>query len=975
MKFLLKTIIMAIEKFADRHIGPRDTDIKKILEKVGVSSMKELIDQTIPQSIQLTKPITLDEPMSEYEYFQHIRHIASKNKLYRSFIGLGYYDTILPSVIQRNILENPGWYTPYTPYQAEIAQGRLEALLNFQSVIMEMTGMELANASMLDESTAAVEAMVMIFNLRSRAAIKKGANVFFVDENMFPQTIEVLKNRAEPLGIELEIGRYDQARFSEKTFGAIAQYPDGDGKIEDYRAFVEKAHENGTLVAIAADLMSLALLTPPGEWGADVVVGSSQRFGIPMGYGGPHAAYFATRDQYKRKVPGRIIGVSKDATGKHALRMALQVREQHIKRERATSNICTAQALLASMAGMYAIYHGPEGLKQIARHIHAAAGSLDKELQNLGYEQENQNYFDTLKIKLPGSVQSGKIQHIALEHQVNLRYIDHQTIGISLDEKTDARALNLILKIFAQALDKTPPEVSDIPDEIYFDRQFRRESRFLTRDLYGRYHSETEMMRYIKKLERMDYSLAHSMIPLGSCTMKLNAASEVFPLSWPEFSGIHPYVPADQVQGYLELIEGLEKQLKAITGFHAFTFQPNSGAAGEITGLMTIRQYHLDRDEGHRNVVLIPSSAHGTNPASGVMAGMNVVVVECDSNGNIDIADLKAKAEKHKDNLSAFMVTYPSTHGVFESRIREMNDIIHQNGGLVYFDGANLNAQLGLTNPVVTGADVGHLNLHKTFSIPHGGGGPGMGPVGVVEKLAPYLPKHPFFNMGGEKGIGPMAEAPFGSPSILPVSYGFIKMLGAEGLLKVAQTAILNANYIVASLKDTYGIVYSGETGMVGHEGILECRQFKSMANVIEADIAKRLMDYGFHAPTLSFPVHGTLMVEPTESESLEELDRFIEAMLSIYGEIMEIKEGKADWENNVLKNAPHTAEVTTSDKWDKPYSRQKAAYPLKWIADNKFWTPVSRVDDGHGDRHLICSCAPIQDYRESLLTFNEMQT
>ena len=966
---------MAIDKFADRHIGPRDSDIKKMLKKVGVSSMKELIDQTVPQSIQLSKPIALDEPMSEQEYLRHIRHIASKNKLYRSFIGLGYYDTILPSVIQRNILENPGWYTPYTPYQAEIAQGRLEALLNFQSVIMELTGMELANASMLDESTAAVEAMVMIFNLRSRTAIKKGANVFFVDENMFPQTIEVLKNRAEPLGIELEIGRYDQARFNEKTFGALAQYPDGDGKIEDYKAFVEKAHENGSLVAIAADLMSLALLTPPGEWGADVVVGSSQRFGIPMGYGGPHAAYFATKDRYKRKVPGRIIGVSKDATGKYALRMALQVREQHIKRERATSNICTAQALLASMAGMYAIYHGPEGLKKIARHIHAAAGILDKELQNLGYQQENPNYFDTLKIKLPGSVQAGKIQQIALEHQVNFRYIDNQTMGISLDEKTDAATLDLILKIFAQALDKTPPKITGIPDEIYFDRQFMRESRFLTRDLYNRYHSETEMMRYIKKLERKDYSLAHSMIPLGSCTMKLNAASEVFPLSWPEFSGIHPYVPEDQVQGYLELIEGLEDQLKAVTGFHAFTFQPNSGAAGEITGLMIIRQYHLDRGEGHRNVVLIPSSAHGTNPASGVMAGMNVVVVECDSNGNIDIADLKAKAEKHKDHLSAFMVTYPSTHGVFESRIREMNDIIHQNGGLVYFDGANLNAQLGLTNPVVTGADVGHLNLHKTFSIPHGGGGPGMGPVGVVEKLAPYLPKHPFFNMGGEKGIGPMAEAPFGSPSILPVSYGFIKMLGAEGLIKVAQTAILNANYIVAALKDTYGIVYSGETGMVGHEGILECRQFKSMANVIEADIAKRLMDYGFHAPTLSFPVHGTLMVEPTESESLEELDRFIEAMLSIYGEIMEIKEGKADWENNVLKNAPHTAEVTTSDEWDKPYSRQKAAYPLKWIADNKFWTPVSRVDDGYGDRHLMCSCAPIQDYRESLFTFNEMQT
>ncbi|MBS3772234.1 MAG: aminomethyl-transferring glycine dehydrogenase [Bacteroidales bacterium] len=966
---------MPLERFIDRHNGPRSKDIDAMLKKIGLNSIKELIDQAIPKSIQLDEPMELDEPMSEYEYFQHIRDIASKNKLYRSFMGLGYYDTITPAVIQRNILENPGWYTPYTPYQAEIAQGRLEALLNFQSVVMELTGMELANASLLDEATAAVEAMIMMLNLRSRSAAKKGANIFFVDENMFPQTIEVLKTRAEPLGIELQFGKYDEAEFTEKIFGAMAHYPNGDGKLEDYKNFIDKAHENGTLVAIAADIMSLALVTPPGDWDADVVFGSTQRFGIPLGYGGPHAAYFATRSEYKRKIPGRIIGVSKDATGKYATRMALQVREQHIKRERATSNICTAQALLASMASMYAVYHGPEGLKRIATYIHSAAGLLSDELEKLGYTQENKDFFDTLKIKLPGSVKTEDVRKIALDHGVNFRYMDDNTIGISLDEKTMVKDLNLIISIFAKSIGKEPSEIRDIPEKIYFDRKFSRKSDFLTRDLYNRYHSETEMMRYIKRLERKDYSLAHGMIPLGSCTMKLNAASELFSLSWPEFTGIHPYVPKDQVQGYLELIEGLEEQLKAITGFHAFTFQPNSGAAGEMTGLMTIRKYHIDHGESHRNVVLVPSSAHGTNPASGVMAGMKVVVVECDKHGNIDIDDLKKKAEENSDNLSAFMVTYPSTHGVFESRIREMTEIIHQNGGLVYFDGANLNAQLGLTNPVVTGADVGHLNLHKTFSIPHGGGGPGMGPVGAVEKLAPYLPNHPFFETGGEKGIGPVAASPFGSPSILPVSYGFIKMLGAEGLKKVAETSILNANYIISSLKDTYGVVYSGETGMVGHEGILECRQFKSMANVIEADIAKRLMDYGFHAPTLSFPVHGTLMVEPTESESLDELDRFIEAMLSIYNEIMEIKDGKADPENNVLKNSPHTAEVTTSDDWDRPYSRQKAAYPLKWIKENKFWPPVSRIDDGYGDRHLMCSCAPIQDYRESLFTFKEVES
>ncbi|MFO8234908.1 MAG: aminomethyl-transferring glycine dehydrogenase [Bacteroidales bacterium] len=965
---------MATEKFVDRHIGPRDDDLQVMLDKIGVNTLDELIDKTIPKSIQLDKPLELDEPMSEHEYFEHIRDIASKNRIYRSLIGLGYYDTVTPSVILRNILENPGWYTSYTPYQAEISQGRLEALLNFQSVVVELTGMELANASLLDEASAAAEAMIMMANLRKRSAIKKGANKFFVDENTFLQTLEVLKTRAEPLEIELVIGDYKNFNFDETVFGAIVQYPAGDGKIEDYKAFVDKAHDNGTMVAVAADIMSLAILTPPGEWGADVVFGSTQRFGIPMGYGGPHAAYFATKDEYKRKIPGRIIGVSKDAQGNYALRMALQVREQHIKRERATSNICTAQALLASMASMYAVYHGPEGLKRIANHIHSAAGILSDKLNELGLEQENKNFFDTLKIKLPDGVKSDQVKKIALEHKFNFNYIDNSTIGISTDEKINESEINTIIAIFARATGKSVAEIKEMPDKKYFDDSFSRQSEFLTMDLFNRYHSETEMMRYIKKLERKDYSLAHSMISLGSCTMKLNAATELFSLSWPEFSALHPYVPKDQAEGYMELIDGLEEQLKAITGFSAISFQPNSGAAGEHAGLMTIRAYHKDHGDDHRNVVLIPSSAHGTNPASGVMAGMKVVVVDCDDNGNISIEDLKEKAEAHKENLAAFMVTYPSTHGVFESKIKEMNKIIHENGGLVYFDGANMNAQLGLTDPVVTGADVGHLNLHKTFAIPHGGGGPGMGPIGANEKLAPYLPNHPFFETGGEKGFGPITAAPFGSPSILPISYAFIKMLGHEGLKKVAQISILNANYIKAALEDTYGIVYTGETGMVGHEMILECRQFKSIANITEADIAKRLMDYGFHAPTLSFPVHGTLMVEPTESESLEELDRFIEAMLSIYDEIMEIKEGQTDAENNVLRNAPHTAEVASSDEWNRPYTRKKAAYPLPWIKDNKFFPDVSRIDDGYGDRNLMCTCAPVQEYRESLFSFKDVE-
>jgi len=955
--------------FYKRHNGPRDHEIEKMVKKTGASSLDNLIDQTIPSSIRLDKPLNLPDGISEYEYFNKIKDIASKNKLFRSYIGLGYYNTILPAVIQRNILENPSWYTSYTPYQAEISQGRLEALLNFQTMVMDMTGMELANASLLDESTGAAEAMIMMFNARSRDAVKKGVNILFVDENIFPQNLAVIKTRANPLGIEIATGRFDEFEFNDMVFGAVVQYPAADGKVEDYSEFIEKAHNNGSLVTVIADILSLAVLTPPGESGADIVTGSTQRFGIPMGYGGPHAGYFATREKYKRNMPGRIIGVSVDSNGNNALRMSLQTREQHIKRERATSNICTAQALLATMAGMYAVYHGQEGIKSIAEKVHNAAGLLSEELIKLGYKQENKNYFDTLKVILPDNLSSSDIQQAALDQQINLRYIDDSTIGISTDETTSAGDINNLIKIFAEAVGKQPVQLESVPDKKYYDGKFSRTSKYLTLNIFNMYHCETEMMRYIKKLERKDFSLTHCMIPLGSCTMKLNAATEMIPVSWIEFGGIHPFAPEDQAAGYQLLMQELEDDLKEITGFAAVSFQPNSGAAGEYAGLMVIREYHLSRGQGHRNVVLIPASAHGTNPASGVMAGMNVIVVDCDEKGNIDINDLKQKAEEHKDDLSAFMVTYPSTHGVFEEAIIEMMDIIHNNGGQVYMDGANMNAQVGFTNPGVIGADVCHLNLHKTFAIPHGGGGPGMGPIGVAEHLVEFLPSHPVIKTGGNNGIGAIAASPFGSASILPISHAYIKMMGGKGLTEATKIAILNANYIASSLKDHFDIVYTGDKGRVAHEMILECRNFKhdQATDISEADIAKRLMDYGFHAPTLSFPVHGTLMVEPTESESLQELDRFIESMISIRNEIEEIREGKADKTDNVLKNSPHTAEVVISDNWDHQYSREKAAFPLKWIAENKFFPSVGRIDDAYGDRNLVCSCAPIDEYRQEI--------
>lgn len=951
------------DNFTRRHIGPRPEEVATMLNKIGVKSIEELIDKTIPSSIRLSEKLDLDEGISEYEFFKKIRHIESQNKIYKSYIGMGYYDTITPAVILRNILENPSWYTSYTPYQAEISQGRLEALLNFQTMIIELTGMEIANASLLDEATAAAEAMIMMYNIRSRDAIKNNHNIFFVDENIFPQTLDVLITRAEPLGIELHMGDYTGFDFPEKTFGAFIQYPAGDGKICDYSDFVNKAHSKNVFVGVAADLLSLSLLTPPGEWGADIVVGSTQRFGVPMGFGGPHAAYFATKEAFKRNIPGRIIGVSVDAKGEYALRMALQTREQHIKRERATSNICTAQALLAIMAGMYAVYHGKEGLVRISSNIHSAAGALAENLNKLGYKIVHDQFFDTLKVELPDNVSKEQLQKASIEKEFNLRYFNGNFIGISIDETTTEPDLNTLIATFAELINK-PAEKISVNNEIYFDKKFLRKSDFFKQELFNKYHSETEMMRYIKKLERKDFSLTHSMISLGSCTMKLNAAIEMLPISWPGFSSLHPFIPKDQAKGYYQMFEELSEDLKKITGFDGVSLQPNSGAAGEYTGLMVIRQYHISKGQSNRNVVLIPSSAHGTNPASAVMAGMEVVIVNCDDKGNIDVDDLKKKAEQYKDTLAAFMVTYPSTHGVFEEKIVEMNEIIHKYGGQVYMDGANMNAQVGYTNPAKIGADVCHLNLHKTFAIPHGGGGPGVGPICVAKHLVEFLPSHPVVETGGENGITAVSAAPFGSASILPISYAYIKMMGGEGLTEATKFAILNANYIAASLKDYYKTLYTGKNGFVAHEMILDCRPFKD-AGITESDIAKRLMDYGFHAPTLSFPVHGTLMVEPTESESLQELDRFIESMISIYNEIEDIRSGNADKQNNVLKNSPHTAKVLISDEWHNEYSREKAAYPLIWVAENKFFPAVSRIDDAYGDRNLVCTCDPIDSYRD----------
>lgn len=956
--------------FINRHNGPRANEIAGMLKTIGAQSLETLIDETLPSAIRLPKPLNLPQAMNEYEYLTHLKQLGSKNKIFKSYIGQGYYNAITPGVIQRNILENPGWYTSYTPYQAEISQGRLEALLIYQTMISDLTGMPLANASLLDEGTSASEAMIMLFNSRSREAVKAGANKFFVSDKLFPQTVDVLITRAEPLGIQIETGDWNTIDFDSSWFGAIVQYPDENGEINDYSGFVNKAHEKGVMVAVAADLLSLALLTPPGEWGADVVVGTNQRFGLPMGFGGPHAGYFATREEYKRNIPGRIIGVSVDAQGNRALRMALQTREQHIKRERATSNICTAQALLAIMSGMYAVYHGPEGIKQIAERINILTGVLATEVLKYGYTQLNSTYFDTVRIQIPETVRMAEFRKLALENEVNFRYISERVIGISIDETTNLDDVNTLVNIFASAAKKQFNEYVCIPEECCriktIPEQFRRKSAYLQEKVFNSYHSETGMMRFLKKLEGKDLSLNRSMIPLGSCTMKLNAAAELFALSWPEFNSLHPFVPAEQVEGYHMMINELEKSLCEITGFAGMSFQPNSGASGEYAGLLVIRAYHMSRGEGHRNVCLIPASAHGTNPASAAMAGMTVVVVKSDESGNIDLADLKEKAEKYKDTLSSCMVTYPSTHGVFEEGILDLIKIIHDNGGQVYMDGANMNAQVGLTSPGFIGADVCHLNLHKTFAIPHGGGGPGVGPIGVAKHLKPFLPGHKLVATGGEQAITAVAAAPFGSASILTISYGYIKLLGAEGLTEATKLAILNANYLKTRLEGHYKILYTGKNGRVAHEMILDCNEFSKTADLQVIDLAKRLMDYGFHAPTVAFPVHGTLMVEPTESEPLEELDRFVDAMIAIRAEIAEIAEGKADKAVNVIKKAPHTLCMVASDEWALPYTREKAAFPNPCDKSDKYWPSVTRIDDAFGDRNLICTCAPVSAYAEN---------
>jgi glycine dehydrogenase len=959
---------MLTDKFVNRHNGPRESELPQMLKTIGVSSLDELIEKTVPSSILLERPLRLPEAMSEFEYLNHIKAIGRKNKMFRSFIGQGYYGVALLSVIIRNVLENPSWYTSYTPYQAEISQGRLEALLNFQTMIIELTGMQIANASLLDESTAAAEAMIMMFNSRSRASVKAGANKFFVDDDIFPQTLDVIKTRSKPLGIDLVIGKYTKASFNETYFGSLIQYPSASGELRDYKAFTGLAHASGALVGVAADLMSLALLTPPGEWGADIVVGSNQRMGLPMSFGGPHAGYFATKDELKRSMPGRIIGISVDAQGNSALRMALQTREQHIKRERATSNICTAQALLATMSGMFAQYHGPEGLKNIAKHIHNAACTISFNLKELGFRQLNSVFFDTLKIAPGAGVSIETIKKLALEAEMNFYYPDDNCVVISTDEITTIKEIETIVNIFVRAAGKATVNISSFCHCEILEEKFLRKSSFLKGGAFNRYHSETEMMRYIKMLERKDFSLTHCMISLGSCTMKLNPATSLFAMSWPEFGNIHPFVPKDQAEGYYQIMDELGEALKEITGFPSISFQPNSGAAGEYAGLMVIREYHITKGEVNRNVILIPSSAHGTNPASAAMAGMQIIVVDCDDKGNIRVEDLKKKAEEHKNNLAGFMITYPSTHGVFEAAIKEMSDIIHANGGLVYMDGANMNAQVGLTNPGHIGADICHLNLHKTFAIPHGGGGPGMGPILANAKLAEFLPSHHFVKTGGSHGTTAVAGAPFGSGHILTISHAYVMMMGSFGLTQATKFAILNANYIAASLKGWFKTLYSGTEGFVAHEMILDCRNFKTEAGITEADIAKRLMDYGFHAPTLSFPVHGTLMVEPTESESLQELDKFISALKSIWNEIGEIKSGKADKEDNVLHNSPHTVKVVTANEWKHSYDRQKAAFPLEWVVENKLWPSVGRIDDGFGDRNLVCTCDPIDSYRQETL-------
>ncbi len=951
------------EKFEQRHIAPNEHDTAKMLETIGVNSIDELITQTVPSNIRLKTNLNLPAAKSEADYLIDLKQTASKNKVFKSYIGQGYHDVIIPGVIQRNILENPGWYTQYTPYQAEIAQGRLQALLNFQTMVIDLTGMEIANASLLDEGTAAAEAMFMQYSLRKN----ESAKIFFVSEEVSVQTVDILQTRAAPFGIQLQIGSHETVILDETMFGAIVQYPASRGQIFDYSDFAVKAREKSIKITVVADIMALALLSPPGEWGADIVVGSSQRFGIPMGFGGPHAAFFATKDEYKRSLPGRIIGVTIDSAGNYALRMALQTREQHIRRDKATSNICTAQALLAIMSSMYVVYHGPKGIKQIAERIHGLSVLLSKSLETLGYKQDNSYFFDTIKLELGDLI--NPIHAEALNNEVNLNY-QGSLVSITLDETTTPNDVLTIIRFFAKVKGKNVNELDldKIKSGIttHIPSQLQRKSAYLTHPVFNTYHSEHEMLRYIKSLEAKDLSLCHSMIALGSCTMKLNATTEMLPVTWAEFSKIHPFAPADQVGGYMQIFDELDNWLSEITGFAAMSLQPNSGAQGEYAGLMVIRAYHLDRGDTHRNIALIPSSAHGTNPASASMAGMKIIIVKCDEKGNIDVADLKAKVEEHANELSCLMVTYPSTHGVFEESIIEICDIIHKNGGQVYMDGANMNAQVGLTSPAAIGADVCHLNLHKTFCIPHGGGGPGMGPIGVAKHLVPFLPGHAVVKMGDKKSISAVSSAPWGSASILLISHAYIAMMGGDGLTNATKYAILNANYIKARLENSYPVLYSGSQGRCAHEMILDCRAFK--LNGIEVtDIAKRLMDYGFHAPTVSFPVAGTVMVEPTESEPKHELDRFCDAMIAIRAEISDVENGKLDPVDNPLKNAPHTAAVVTADEWTYPYSRQTAAFPLPYVATHKFWPSVGRVNDTYGDRTLICSCPPLESYVEEL--------
>ncbi len=947
---------MEMEHFKTRHIGIKSEDLEKMLQTVGVSTVDELINQTIPTDIRLKKSLSLPKAQSEMEYAEDIARIAAANKIFTSYIGMGWYDTVTPAAVYRNVFENPVWYTSYTPYQAEISQGRLEALLNFQTVVSELTGLPLANSSLLDEATAAAEAASMMYGLRSRDQVKNNVETLFVDQHIFPQTLSVLRTRMQLVEIDIEVGDYKNFDSQKQYFGAIIQYPNSDGNVEDYRSFVEKAHASNCKVAVATDLMSLVLLAPPGEWGADIAFGSSQRFGVPMFFGGPSAAFFATRDEYKRSMPGRIIGISKDVYGKDALRMALQTREQHIKREKATSNICTAQALLATMASFYAVYHGPEGLKAIARRIHSVTSLVADELKELGFKQVNNSYFDTLKLQLPANISQENVRDLAEMSSINLRYFKTGEIGISIDETTDDYRVHELLAVFAMSVGSSKVfMIDELPEKMTLKGNELRTSAFLTHPNFNRYHSETELMRYIKRLERKDISLAHSMISLGSCTMKLNAASELLPLGHAGFQKIHPFAPEDQTQGYKEMIDELESMLAEITGFAGTSLQPNSGAAGEFTGLLVIASYLKSIGQGHRKTVLIPASAHGTNPASAVQAGFTPVTVASDTKGNVDMDDLRKKVETHRDDLAAYMITYPSTHGIFEVEIREMCNIIHEAGGQVYMDGANMNAQVGLTNPGTIGADVCHLNLHKTFAIPHGGGGPGVGPICVAEHLVPFLPGHPVML---DTDVNTVSAAQYGSAGVLAITYGYIKMMGAEGLTEATKIAILNANYLAERLNDSYGIVYRGANGRVGHELILECRGLKSVSGITETDIAKRLIDYGYHAPTLSFPVHGTLMIEPTESESLAELDRFADTMLNIHKEIIEVSRGEYTAEDNVLVNAPHPEYESVADNWKHAYPRSKAIYPLPFVAENKFWVNVARVDNAYGDRNLVaCLC------------------